>query len=73
MESSMQKLATAQQMGEAAQRRDHTTGELRKKLNQIVHSQDKNPHAYGYNPYAGKPNQYDPEAQKALDEAGDKK
>ncbi len=54
--------ATPQQIGEAAQLRDHTTGKLREQLNQIVHSEDRNPHKYGNNPFAGKPGIYDPEA-----------
>ena len=57
MESFTQKFATAQQMGEAAQIRDHVEDkDLKKKLNLIVHSQDKNPDKYGKNPYKGKPN-----------------
>ena len=59
-------------MGEAAQIRDHVNGDLRKQLNFIIHSQDKNPDKYGENPYKDKPDEYDPNAQKVIDEARDR-
>ena len=70
MESSYHKLATAQQMGEAAQVRGHVNGGLRKQLNLIVHSKDKNPDKWEYNPYKDIPG-YDPNAQKVIEKARD--
>jgi hypothetical protein len=53
--SGNQKPAPHKTMGEAAEIRDHVRywPEMNQELNKIVHSQDRNPHRYGPNPYAG--------------------
>lgn len=63
--------ATDAQKGQAAGLRDSFAkgSDVRRELNQIVHSEDRNPHQHGQNPYAGKPKQYDGAAQKTLDQA----
>ena len=63
--------ASAAQKGRAAEIRSFVDFKepLKKKLNQIVHSGDKNPHRYGENPYADQGNQYDPAAQVVIEKA----
>ena len=63
--------ATDNQKGQAAGLRDSFAkgSDMRFELNQIVHSEDDNPHKHGENPYADKPKQYDGAAQQTLDEA----
>ena len=60
--------ASSTQKGKAAELRHRVdpNGPLRKHLNMIVHSGDKNPHRYGDNPYADPSNSYDLSAQVAI-------
>jgi hypothetical protein len=59
--------ASTYQKGQAAELRTFTTGKVRNKLNQIVHSGDKRPRKG--NVFIDPTNSYDPEAQDAIDEA----
>jgi len=62
--------ASAQQKGEAAELRYSVDPELRRDLNQIVHSGDvAGPYSNTYNPYRDLTNSYDPKAQEVLDKA----
>ena len=59
--------ATAYQKGRAAElRKSLPSGTLKKALNQVVHSGDKNG---GTNPYADPTNSYDPRAQEVIEKA----
>ena len=68
MVSQMECHATKKQIGEAAGLRTWCTYPLREDLNFITHSEDKNPHKYGFNRFAVKDGIFDPEAEKVIEE-----
>lgn len=63
--------ASAKQKGWAAEIRPKLPpGDLRTKMNQVVHSGDvAGPYSTTYNPYRDHTNSYDPAAQIAIDQA----
>ena len=58
--------ATHEQKGRATSVRTYTRGKTHNALNKIVHSEDKNPHKYGHNTFAGMDNTFDPRAEAVI-------